>query len=77
MSLALRGVGITRPAPDGYIARELGGSTVSGLVLSSYGSGMGAAIRRQLRADAVRRRDRGRFKRSDVQQRPRAAALLA
>jgi hypothetical protein len=59
------------------VASELGGSTVSGLVVSSFGSGMGAAICRQLRSDAVRRCDRGRFKRSDVQQRPQAAALLA
>jgi hypothetical protein len=41
------------------------------------GAEMGVAIRRQLPTDAVRRRDRGCFDRSDVQQRPRAAALLA
>src|SRR5215831_13370582 len=30
------------------------------LAVSGFGSGMGAAIRRQLRSEAVRRRDRGR-----------------
>jgi hypothetical protein len=55
--------------PDRHAAWELGGSTVSGLVVSSYGSG-------DPPSDAIRRRDRGRFKRSDVQQRPQAAALL-
>jgi hypothetical protein len=63
--------------PDGHAAWELGLSTISGLVVSSSGSGMGAAIHRQLRSDAVRRRHRGRVKRSDVQQPLQAAALLA
>ncbi len=41
------------------------------------GSGMGAAVRRQVRSDAVIRGDRGRFNRSDVRQRHQATALLA
>jgi hypothetical protein len=45
--------------------------------VSHSGSRLGVAIRRQLRSDAVRGRDRGRFNCSDVQQRHQAAALLA
>lgn len=64
--LAIRGCA----QPDVHVAWELGGSIVSGPIVSSSGSEMGAAIRRQLRSDAVRRRDRGCLKRSNVQQRP-------
>jgi len=46
-------------------------------VASEIGSEMGAAIRRQLRSDAVRRRDRGRLNRSYLQQRHQAAVLFA
>jgi hypothetical protein len=69
----------TRWLRSAWRARGLGTRRLDsiGLVVSRSGSRMGAAIRRQLRSDAVGRGDRGRFKRSDVQQRPQAAALLA
>ena len=57
-----------RSCPSGPSPRQL---------VSEIGSEMGAAIRRQLRSDAVRRRDRGRLNRSYLQQRHQAAVLFA
>ena len=50
---------------------------IPGWPRAAVGAEMGAAIRRQLRSDAVRRRDRGRLNRSYLQQRHQAAVLFA
>jgi len=67
-----------RPPGRGYVAYTLWRATRRrGLTLVGRGSELGAAIRRQLRLDAVRRCDRARPRSSDVRQRPRSAVLLS